>query len=197
MRLRRVGLATVTLFVCGIAASGVWIDRVGTRAEPVSFPRKTAVVVLGARVEESGLASKTLEARVMHGVALMTMAPEETVLLISGGVGTFGDAEADVGALLAVGAGVPDGRVRRERRSHSTHQNAVFSAELLRAEGITDVVLVSDPYHLARARLEFERLGFAVQLSPVIEAPRHESLPARAFWTLREVPALVRALITT
>jgi len=41
----------------------------------------------------------------------------------------------------------------------------------------------------------FERLGFTVQVSPVVEAPRHESLPSRAYWTLREVPALVRALI--
>jgi uncharacterized SAM-binding protein YcdF (DUF218 family) len=195
MRLRRVGLATLVTVLCGTAATAAWIDRVGTQPASLSFSRKTAVVVLGARVEESGLASKTLEARVMHGVATMAMAPSETVLLISGGVGTFGDAEADVGARLAVDAGVPDLRVRRERRSHSTHQNALLSAELLRTEGITDVVLVSDPYHLARARLEFERLGFTVQVSPVVEAPRHESLPSRAYWTLREVPALVRALI--
>lgn len=189
---KRLFVATLAVSLCGLLATASWVDREGTRVEPLQFQPRTAVVVLGARVEASGLASKTLEARVMHGVAVMARAPADTVLVVSGGVGTYGRAEADVGADLAVMAGVPRARVLRETKSHSTHENALESAEVLDALGIGQVVLVSDPYHLPRARAEFERLGFTVQTSPVLEAPRHEDGLARVWWTVREVAALAR-----
>jgi uncharacterized SAM-binding protein YcdF (DUF218 family) len=195
MSRRRVLLTSFLLVGCGVAAAAVGIDVRGTKTSPLDWSQPTAIVVLGARVNEDGRASDTLEARVMHGVAVWTSSPASP-LIISGGVGTFGDAEADVGAALAIDAGVPASLVLRERSSHSTRENAAYSALLLRAAGIERVVLISDPYHLPRARLEFERLGFVVQTSPVLEAPRHQRLTSRAWWTLREVAALIKAVIS-
>lgn len=188
------GLTAAGAALGGVLLAAVCIDARGSAVTPLRWAPATAVVVLGARVEPSGLASETLATRVGHAVQLLRGAPGDTLLLISGGVGTYGEAEATVGARLARAAGVPAARVVEERSSHSTHENALCSAKLLRELGVTGVVLVSDPSHLPRARLEFERLGFAVQTSPVLEAPRHRRLASRVFWTLREVPALLRAL---
>ena len=116
--------------------------------------------------------------------------------MISGGVGDFPPAEGEVGRALALDAGVAPQRIRAETKSHSTRENARESAKLLHQEGVTCVQLVSDPYHLARARWAFEREGLRVTLRPVLAAPRHQALGLRIWWTAREVPAFVRMLVS-
>src|SRR6266851_1575217 len=46
-----------------------------------------------------------------------------------------------------------------EDRSRTTQENALFTARLLRGEGIATVVLVSHAWHLPRALWSFERAG--------------------------------------
>jgi uncharacterized SAM-binding protein YcdF (DUF218 family) len=46
-----------------------------------------------------------------------------------------------------------------EDRSRTTQENATFTAQLLRAEGIATVVLVSHAWHLPRGLWAFERAG--------------------------------------
>lgn len=96
--------------------------------------------------------------------------------------------------------GVSRERCLLEEESHSTLQNAAFSLRVLRARFPRGfhVIVASDPYHLPRARRLFERLGGApVSTSPVLEAPRHRQWPSRAWWALREVPAMVKDLLAT
>jgi uncharacterized SAM-binding protein YcdF (DUF218 family) len=47
----------------------------------------------------------------------------------------------------------------KEDRSRTTQENATFTAQLLRAEGIATVVLVSHAWHLPRGLWAFERAG--------------------------------------
>lgn len=54
-------------------------------------------------------------------------------------------------------------------RSHTTWENAVDTARLLRAAGLRTVVLVSDAWHLPRALWAFDRAGLAALPWP---APR-------------------------
>ncbi|MEW5743414.1 MAG: YdcF family protein [Myxococcota bacterium] len=200
----RLGLRILALG-CGclsaLMAGAVWfIDHVGTSeaANHVLGHRGArAVVVLGARVEPDGRASETLSARVQHGVEVFRRTGAN-VLVLSGGVGTYGESEASVARDLAVALGVPREACLVEEQSHSTAQNARFSVELLR-QRFPDgrrigVIVVSDPYHLLRASLLFERENVDVDTSPVLDAPRHRSWPLRLAWTAREVPALLKDL---
>lgn len=182
--------AVVVLTACGLAA--VWIDRVGTTSKDVAA-RDCAVVVLGARVTEGGVASDTLAARVMEGVARRR---EGQLLVFSGGIGDFSPAEAIVGRDLAVDAGVAPEAILVETSSHSTRENARETVKLLKAHDVHCAHVVSDPYHLARARWCFEQEDFEVTIGPVLDAPRHRSLISRMWWTAREVPAFIRLVLT-
>jgi uncharacterized SAM-binding protein YcdF (DUF218 family) len=53
-----------------------------------------------------------------------------------------------------------------ETVSRNTAQNASYSAAILRREGITRVILVTDALHMPRARRAFERAGLAVTPAP-------------------------------
>lgn len=88
-------------------------------------------------------------------------------LLVSGGL-HFGrpPSEAQLMAqVLERDYGVP---VRwQEGRSRTTWENASHTAELLHREGIRRIVLVTQAWHMPRARWCFEQAGFAVLPAPV------------------------------
>jgi len=53
-----------------------------------------------------------------------------------------------------------------ERKSATTWQNALYSAEILQGEGITDIVVVTHSYHMRRAVHLFQLAGFNVIAAP-------------------------------
>lgn len=55
----------------------------------------------------------------------------------------------------------------QEARSRTTWENAVLSADLLQREGVRRVLLVTQAWHMPRARWSFERAGFQVVSAPV------------------------------
>lgn len=194
MRWRRGLAAAGVVVLTAWALTALWIDHVGTSARDV--PRRDcAVVVLGARVNEGGVASETLAARVAEGVATRRAGKGE-FLVFSGGVGDFPPAEAIVGRNLAIDAGIAAESILIEVNSHSTRENARETVKLLKAHDVHCAHVISDPYHLARARWCFRQERFEVTIGPVLGAPRHRSLISRTWWTAREVPALIRLVLT-
>jgi uncharacterized SAM-binding protein YcdF (DUF218 family) len=59
-------------------------------------------------------------------------------------------------------AGVPASMIWQEDNSSSTYENALFSARILRQKGIHRIALVTEAYHMFRARKCFEKQGLAV-----------------------------------
>jgi uncharacterized SAM-binding protein YcdF (DUF218 family) len=62
--------------------------------------------------------------------------------------------------------GLPAERVWAERRSLDTHENAVHSAEVLRARGVRRIVLVTHASHMLRAERCFRAQGLEVAPAP-------------------------------
>lgn len=97
-------------------------------------------------------------------------------VLVSGGNGASGvKPEADdrayakadaMAAALREDFGVPVKWI--EGRSRDTGENAAYSAALLRAEGISRTLLVTDAMHMPRARAAFERAGLEVVSAPTM-----------------------------
>jgi uncharacterized SAM-binding protein YcdF (DUF218 family) len=183
-RLPLLAAGAATLGAFGLAFA---VDRFGRRDRARTCD---LIVVLGAKVLEGGVPSPALIARVEHGAALWHsgVAPR---LLLSGGVGRFPPSEAEVMRDLALARGVPHGRIVLEAGSRNTAGNARLTAALMRARGFAAATIVSDPFHLLRARQHFRRYGFEVATSPAPLAGRGLARGDRLAWTLREAFALL------
>ncbi|PWG74936.1 hypothetical protein DF186_15320, partial [Enterococcus hirae] len=64
-----------------------------------------------------------------------------------------------------------------EERSRTTWENALFSAEMLRAAGVERVVLVTSAAHMPRSRWCFEQNGIEVIAAPVGFMGGHNARP--------------------
>jgi uncharacterized SAM-binding protein YcdF (DUF218 family) len=63
-------------------------------------------------------------------------------------------------------AGVPDEKIWTEERSRTTHENALFGAEVLRRHAITAIALVVDASSMLRAEACFRKAGITVVAAP-------------------------------
>jgi uncharacterized SAM-binding protein YcdF (DUF218 family) len=133
-----------------------------------------AIVVLGGGVEADAaeyqgpaLPPESL-ARLIYAVHLAhsTGLP----LAYSGGVGWGGSAdqtpEAEVAAQTLARLHAPALRWM-DNASRDTHENALRTAELLKAEGIQRIALVTHAWHMPRSVRQFEAVGFEVVPAPM------------------------------
>lgn len=129
-------------------------------------PEAQAIVVLGGgrdiNAPEYGgdtVGGASLE-RVRYGARLQ----RETglPLLVTGGKPDGGElSEGEVmRRTLEHELGVPVRWV--EGRSDNTRENAYFSRELVKGSGVETIYLVTDSWHMPRAKMIFERAGFKV-----------------------------------
>jgi uncharacterized SAM-binding protein YcdF (DUF218 family) len=192
-------LLLATPFVAGMLTFA--LDRQAALAEPGAAP-PAAIIVLGGEMASGAAGPEvgplTLE-RLRAGAALH----RRTGLPLLVTAGPVARGAPPLGALMARSL-EEDFRVPArwiEPRARDTRDNAVLSAEILRAEGIEAAFLVSHAWHLARAEAAFARLGFAVTAVPV----RRERMPegvasdwlprpdhlARSWFALREWAGLL------
>ena len=134
---------------------------------PVTLRPAGAIVVLGfgPPVDQAGQPVDELRWRVEKGVKLYQagLAP----LMVMTGGKTYKDYyEATVMKALAVKLGVPAEAVVEEREAMDTIGNARFTSRILRARGITSIILISNPYHLSRAVKLFKANDLDVQTAP-------------------------------
>jgi uncharacterized SAM-binding protein YcdF (DUF218 family) len=62
--------------------------------------------------------------------------------------------------------GIPESMIWTEERSHSTHENAEYSATILREHGVSRIALVVDAASMPRAAACFRKLQFEVMPAP-------------------------------
>jgi len=147
--------------------------REGLATYPVSTtPHADAIVVLGGGKLPVSDWSRTTT-RAGRGLTLWRdgFAP---LLLVSGS-----DQADDLARGFAL-SGVPGGDLRVENRSMNTHENARNSAAMLKADGLSDVLLVTSAIHMRRAAACFRHEGIAV--SPVPADDGHGKLVIAPAW---------------
>src|SRR5205807_677963 len=75
-------------------------------------------------------------------------------------------AESSVARQSAIGQGVPPQDILVEKTSHTTYENLFFARQVAQAEGLKQVLIVSDPLHMKRAVSIAVDLGFEANPSP-------------------------------
>jgi uncharacterized SAM-binding protein YcdF (DUF218 family)/glycosyltransferase involved in cell wall biosynthesis len=143
-------------------------------AEPlkVSAPPRPAdaIVVFAGGVGESGKAGGGAPERLKQAVDLYRAGLARHMVLSSGYVYSFREAESM--RALAIDQGVPAGNIVLEEHARNTYENVTFVDDILRDHRWTSILLVSSPYHMRRA------LGVWHQVAPgidVIPAPPGQS----------------------
>ena len=134
-------------------------------SDPVADESGRAIVVLGAGIQmdapEYGADSPSTDAlsRLRYG-AHLHRALGKPILVTGGAVLDYRPEALAMKAVLENEFRVP---VRwAERRSRNTLENARYSREILDPEGIQKIYLVTQSWHMRRARLAFEHFGFTV-----------------------------------
>ena len=144
-----------------------------------------AIVILGA-AQYDGRPSPVLKARLDHGAALFRegWAP---LIVVTGGI-VRGDrmSEATAGQRYLTGLGVSPERVVVEAEGHNTSGSMDAVADRLKGEGLSRVILVSDPFHMARLRLEGYRLGLTSYTSPTTTSPISSHFRTELTYLLKE-----------
>ena len=164
-------LALLLLGAIGIfLATSVAVWRAAHTDEARRVDHVDAIVVLGA-AQYNGRPSPVLRARLDHALQLYRegLAPR---IVVTGGVGR-GDttSEATVGRHYLVTHRVPAASVVVQPQGRSTHASMIAVADWLKSEHLRRVLLVSDPFHMLRLRLEARRNDLEAYTSPTDSSP--------------------------
>ena len=176
----------IWLFGCAILVA--IIHYTGTIDEAVP---SDVIIVLGAGMTDDGRPNWALSRRAEHAAELWHMGYAENIIC-TGGVGRnviIPRSEAEGCQEVLLGQGVPQSAIILEDTSRSTEENARNSQVIMQANGWETAILVSDSYHVFRARHIFNRAGINVLLSPVPIA-KIESPVFYAYSMVREIFAL-------
>lgn len=193
---------------CGVAGVGIvlfyssplvgaWLLRtLEDDFEPIpvaAYPRVDAIVVLGGVTLPPIPPRLTVEVngafdRLLHGVRLLK-AKKAPLLVLSGGVIpslTGSDLpEAERLRTLARELGVRDESLLLESESRNTHENAVFTASLLRKRNLNPrILLVTSASHMSRSVAAFRGEELVV-----IAAPTDIRSVPRPFTLARVIPS--------
>lgn len=154
------------------------------------------MVILGCRVMPGGEPSMLLQDRLETALDYLEEDPD-ILVVVSGGQGSNEPvSEAACMAGWLEERGISEDRIFQEDQSSNTKENLIFSKDLLAREGIdvgeTDVLVVSNGFHLTRARMLAERFGYG-EVSTLAAPSSH--IPSRIQMYIREPLALVKSFL--
>lgn len=160
-------LGIILLYLFSIPYTADKLQRSLSDYPPIGlaeYRQAQAIVLLGGglRSSQEGFAAlatnQTAFGRVRYAAYLQQST--QLPLLITGG-SSFAESEAAVMAReLNSFFHIPTRWL--EEQARNTAQNAQFSHEILAKEGINQIILVTDQWHMQRAKFLFEQAGFVV-----------------------------------
>ena len=177
-RFRRLGLFFSSAgFV--VLALGVWSSLGAVLLHPLEdrFPRPdpapaeiAGIIVLGGGFEgavnlaRGGYELNASGDRFVEAAVLARRYPAARVV-VTGGTGALmldGEGDGDTAPRLLTALGVAPERLVMESRSRNTHENALFTRELVRPQPGETWLLVTSAYHMPRSLGLFRKAGFDV-----------------------------------
>lgn len=108
--------------------------------------------------------------RILHAIQLYREGKIQKILLSGGSGKLLADSLPEAYWLkkILIDAKVPERDIWMEPQSRNTHENAVFSQELLADNGVTGKpLLITSSYHMRRAKACFDKVGLAADIFPV------------------------------
>ncbi len=180
-------MVAVPLAILLIMGGVYWQARTD-QARPVD-----AIVILGA-AQYNGRPSPVLEARLNQALSLWNkgLAPR---IIVTGGKQP-GDAftEAETEAAYLTDHGVPADAILYENEGRDTWQSMQGVAQVLKGTDIQRLLIVSDGFHLLRARIMARELGFTAYGSPAQDSPIAAWSGEEFSYVIRETGGIIEIL---
>jgi len=143
-----------------------------------------AAVVLGAAVWSNDV-SPVFRERINHAIELYRNGRVKK-LIFTGGQGNSNEpTEAAAARTYALVNGIPLQDILIEQKSHTTYENIVYAKQIVDANKLNRVLLVSDPMHMKRAMAMAEDVGLRALPSPT-ETTRYQTWRTQSTELARE-----------
>jgi uncharacterized SAM-binding protein YcdF (DUF218 family) len=168
-------LALCLLFLC----SNRWVAWGLTRSlewqhlPPAQISHEDVIVVLGGGTQSALYPRQMVEVngagdRIIYAFWLYQQGKADHLLLTGGSIDWLSSEEnpaTDMLSLLRV-FGVPEEAIWLEPDSRNTYEDAKYSAELLKENGISRIILVTSALHMPRSVALFKKQGIEVIPAP-------------------------------
>jgi uncharacterized SAM-binding protein YcdF (DUF218 family) len=138
--------------------------------DPIPQQSAEAIVVLSGTVNQPTairpypVAGQDTYRRVQHAAWLFRNWKAQPILACGGGSRESPHAETMRNMLAA--EGIPPEMIWLESRSRNTHESATYGSEVLRARGVSRIVLVTEASSMPRAAQSFRKSGLEVVPAP-------------------------------
>ncbi len=181
-------LASVPLLLLCVylVSLSIRISRESTHDEA---QKSDLIIVMGA-AEYRGRPSPVLRARLDHAVTLWKQRKAPYILTTGGAGGDPTFTEAEVGRSYLMDRGIPATAILTEKGGSTTMQSISAAAEIMSRLELKNCILVSDGYHIFRAKRMLQYRGIKVFGSPRDSGPTKEKHP----WLLYLRQAIAFAL---
>lgn len=166
-RIWRFTIVIAVLFVLWLSANialAMHSHYIGTidNAQPAD-----TIIVLGAGFGRGGRPSPAMIRRTDRAANLYHEGLSQNVICTGGLTEGQRRTEAQACRELLLDDGVPLDAIYMEESSKSTEENAIYSQEIMQAQGWQTALVVSDAYHVLRASWLFDKIGIDAVFSPV------------------------------
>ena len=148
--------AAIFLFSAGIIVYDGLTDEIGAA---------DVAIVLGNKVNADGKPSRRLRARLDKAVELYRQ-KFFSEIIVSGGLGKEGFDEASVMEQYLVAKGINPEHIFTDHQGVNTYATAKNAANLMKARGMKSALVITQYYHIARAKAALVRFG----IQPVFSA---------------------------
>ena len=184
-------ISSFLLFILAVGLYTALVFYIGKNASSETKVRSDVILVLGAKSYHGNSYNPCLVYRVSHAVDLYKAryAPK---ILVSGGFDKE-DHVSEAGTMkkIAIKLGASPNDILLETLSSSTYENFLFSQKLLKSSGLNSVIIVTEPFHVARASLVADKLGIKYTISSASTSPCWLPWKYFSFYFLKEPLAVL------
>jgi uncharacterized SAM-binding protein YcdF (DUF218 family) len=164
-------LGSLILFIFFLGIYLFLLFYVGQTANTDPKAKADAILVLGAKSYHGSSYNPCLVSRVAHAVDLYN-ADYAPKILFSGGTDKEDQVnEAETMQKIASDSGVPENNILLETKSTSTYENLLFSQKVLQSNNLNSIIIVTEPFHVARTALVAKKIGLNFSVSPASDSP--------------------------
>lgn len=128
-------------------------------------------IILGAKSYKGTSYNPCLVSRVKTGVVLYTKGQVSNLLFSGGTDREDGKNEAETMKKISLEYGASESAILLETEATSTYENLVNSKKILEDKGLKNVIIVSEPFHIARARLMARSIGINAMYQAASDSP--------------------------